>query len=267
MTRPGSDPQEDLLSRPAEKAHMVHLCRDAASLRTMVSRYLSDGFRCGEAAAVIATRSHVGEFRRELRDRGVDAERLEDEGRLAVLDARSTLDRFMRHGMPDETLFRQTVGAVLSELSAKSPPNIRAYGEMVSVLWSEGRFDAAVRLEELWNRLGENLNFTLLCVYEGDLLAPEFHGRSAEAMYRQHSHFVSVQDYERLSHAVRLAMEEVLGKAEAGALWPLIAATKRRVAPLPGAQAALLWLQSNLPDRVPAVLTAARRLAADRREP
>lgn len=253
--------RDDLLSRPAEKAHMVHLCRDAASLRVTVSHYLSDGFRCGDAAAVIATRDHVDEFRKGLRERGVDSDRMEGEGRLAVLDARATLDTFMRQGMPDETLFRRTVGGVLSGLSAKGPPNIRAYGEMVSLLWNDRQFDAAVQLEELWNRLAESQNFTLLCVYEGDVLAPEFHGRSAQAMYEQHSHVVSVEDYERLSHAVHRAMEEVLGKPESDALRPLIAATKRRVAALPGAQATLLWLQSNLPERVGAILTVARRLS------
>jgi hypothetical protein len=110
--------------------------------------------------------------------------------------------------------------------------------------------------------LAETCSFMLLCAYQGDALAPEFHGRPAEAVYRQHSHVVSAADYERLTRAVQQAMEEVLGKSEAAALQPLITATKRPASPLPGAQATLLWLQSNLPDQVNAVLAAARRLNA-----
>lgn len=257
---PENPTRDELLARPPAGAHMVQLYSDTAALARTVSHYLSDGFRCGDSAAVIATRDHWNDFDKGLQDRGHDPKRMEREGRLAVLDARDTLDSFMRSGMPDETLFRQAVRPVLSTLSSPGGTTIRAYGEMVSLLWSDRQFDAAIRLEELWNGLAETCSFVLLCAYHGDALAPEFHGRPAEAVYRQHSHVVSAADYERLSRAVHLALEKVLGKREAEALRPLIAATKRRAPTLPGAQATLLWLQSNLPDRVEAVLAAARRL-------
>jgi hypothetical protein len=258
---------DELLARPPASAHMVQLCSDSAALAQTVTHYLSDGFRCGDSAAVIATRDHWNDFDKGLQDRGLDPKRMEREGRLAVLDARATLDSFMRGGMPDETLFHQAVRPVLSTLSSSDGTTIRAYGEMVSLLWSDRRFDAAIRLEELWNGLAETCSFVLFCAYHGDALAPEFHGRQAETVYGQHSHVVGAADYERLSRAVQQAMEEVFGKAEAAALRPLIAATKRRAPTLPGAQATLLWLQSNLPDRVDAVLAAARRLntPADRK--
>lgn len=251
-----------LLSRPADKAHMVQLYQDPAVLRATVSHYLSDGFRCGDSAAVIATPDHWKDFQRGLQERGTDPTRLEQEGRLLYRDARSTLDTFMRGGMPDEGLFRSAVQPVLSTLSASGAPHVRAYGEMVSLLWNDRRYDAAVRLEELWNQLAESCSFTLLCAYEGDALAPEFHGRCAESVYRQHTHIVPAEDYERLSAAVQQAMEEVLGRVEAEVLRPLITATQRRVTALPGAQATLLWLQSNLPHCVEPVLIAARRRMA-----
>src|SRR5688572_7627795 len=253
----------ELLSRPLGKSHMVQIYRDPATLRNTVSHYLSDGFRNGESAAVIATEDHWNEFRRGLKERGHDLERIEREGRLAVLDARATLDSFMRQGMPEEALFHQTISPVLTTLSSGGTPNIRAYGEMVSLLWSNRQFDAAVRLEELWNDLAESWNFTLLCAYQGDALAPEFHGRLAHGVFQQHSHMVAADEYDRLSRAVSQAMDEVLGRKESQALRHLIAANKRRVTVLPGAQATLLWLQSNLPDRVNAVLAAARRLISD----
>jgi len=257
---------DDLLSHPAEQAHMVQLYRDPAVLRDSVCRYLGDGFSCGDSAVVIATADHWNGFRRGLEARKLDPSRMEREGRLAVLDARSTLDRFMREGMPDESLFFSAVGHVLSSVTSKGPPNIRAYGEMVSLLWQDRQYDAAVRLEELWNDLAAECAFTLLCAYEGDALAPEFHGRPAESVFRHHSHVVPTEDYDRVTRAVNLALEEVLGKTQAEALRPLIAATQRRASTLSGAQSTLLWIQSNLPNHIQAVLTAARRLtAADRR--
>ena len=253
----------ELLSRPVEKSHIVQIYRETSTLRNTVSHYLSDGFRNGESAAVIATKDHWSEFRKGLKDRRHDPERLEREGRLAVLDARSTLDGFMRQGMPVEALFHETIAPVLKSLSSSGAPTIRAYGEMVSLLWNNRQYDAAVRLEELWNELAESLNFSLLCAYQGDALAPEFHGRTAQGVFQQHSHMVPAEDYDRLSRAVSQAMDEVLGRKESQALRHLIEANKRRVTVLPGAQATLLWLQSNLPDQVNAVLAAARRLTSD----
>lgn len=239
---------------------MVQLYRDPAVLRHNVSHYLSDGFRCGDSAAVIATSEHWDGFRRGLEERGHDVGRLEEEGRLVCRDARATLDLFMREGMPDEALFHDAVRPVLTVLSAGRPANVRAYGAMVALLWKDRQYDAAIRLEELWNGLAESHSSTLLCAYEGDALAPEFQGRIAESVYRLHTHVVPAEDYERLSLAVQRAMEEVLGRTEAQTLRPLITATERRAPALPGVQSTLLWLQSNLPHVVPPVLAAARRI-------
>ena len=40
-----------------------------------------------------------------------------------------------------------------------------AYGEMVALLWAQGKRDATLRLEELWNELAERHTFDLLCAY------------------------------------------------------------------------------------------------------
>jgi hypothetical protein len=42
---------------------------------------------------------------------------------------------------------------------------IRAYGEMVDVLWKAGQTDAAITLEMLWNSLASKHPFSLLCGY------------------------------------------------------------------------------------------------------
>ena len=42
---------------------------------------------------------------------------------------------------------------------------IRAYGEMVDVLWKQGLSKAAIELEILWNKLALKHSFSLLCGY------------------------------------------------------------------------------------------------------
>jgi hypothetical protein len=255
-----------LLARPEDQAHLVQFYRDLGVLGCTVSLYLGEGLDRGEAAVVIATPDHWNEFRKRLEDRGLDCERLQEDERLTVKDADRTLDLLMRGGMPDAVLFRQSIGPVFSHLSSRGYPQVRAYGEMVSLLWRRGQHEAAVRLEILWNEIGRTQRFTLLCAYEGDALAPEFHGRPAHGIYEEHSHLVPPEDYDRLTAAVDQAMEEVLGTRPAAALKPIIAACNRRLSVLPGAQTTLLWLQSHLPEQVDDVLDAARRRYADGRE-
>jgi hypothetical protein len=43
--------------------------------------------------------------------------------------------------------------------------NVRAYGEMVDILWQQGKRAAALALEEMWTDLAEVFPFDLLCAY------------------------------------------------------------------------------------------------------
>lgn len=42
---------------------------------------------------------------------------------------------------------------------------VRAFGEMVALLWAEGNHGGAIRLEELWNDLQNSHSFALFCAY------------------------------------------------------------------------------------------------------
>jgi hypothetical protein len=93
---------------------------------------------------------------------------------LIFLDAHDTLARFMRNGMPDRLLFTNTVATILNllkhntSLRSSLPSSsicIRAYGEMVDILWGEGNAAAAIELEKLWNEVRCHHQFVLLCAY------------------------------------------------------------------------------------------------------
>ena len=74
----------------------------------------------------------------------------------------------MRDGEPGlrSPPFRAVVGDVMAErAAAANGAGLRAYGEMVDVLWKRGEKSAALRLEEMWNELQAERSFTLLCAY------------------------------------------------------------------------------------------------------
>jgi hypothetical protein len=56
-------------------------------------------------------------------------------------------------------------GLIDRSLEGRPRTVVRAYGEMVDVLWQTGHPDAAIRLEMLWNKLALSRGFALLCGY------------------------------------------------------------------------------------------------------
>ena len=146
--------------------HLVRFYEDDDLLATAVGTFLSDGLSAGDVLTVIATEPHKLAFQERLQSEGLDIESACASGQLAFLDAHETLARFMRGGEPDRDLFEAHVGALIAErAAAANGARLRAYGEMVDVLWKRGERKAAVRLEELWNDLQTRHSFTLLCAY------------------------------------------------------------------------------------------------------
>ncbi len=146
-----SRPADDLFSR---STHVLRYCQDDAALTVSAAGFLADGIASGEPAVVFATPARREAMCECLRERGLDVDYLERESRITLLDARATLATFMVGGLPDAHKFSHSVGAAVERLcSANHGSAVRAFGEMVSLLWQDGNTRAAMRLEELWGEL------------------------------------------------------------------------------------------------------------------
>src|SRR6185295_6442812 len=143
--------RQDVLPHPGACDHLVQFCGDEATLARSVGTYLREGADAGERMIVIATADHVRLFTENLQQSGVDASALLRDGRLQMLDAAQTLSRIMVGSEPDRSRFDEIVGnLVRSTREAARPAGLRAYGEMVNLLWKGGNLRAAIKLEELW---------------------------------------------------------------------------------------------------------------------
>jgi hypothetical protein len=169
--------------------HAVRFYESPNALSTIVADFLGEGLAAGLPAVVIATAEHWDLVSARLLSRGFDLERLQASDDLIVLDAQQALAAFMIDGMPDPRLFRQTVIPVM-ERACRNRPDcvIRAYGEMVDVLWQEGRTVAAVKLEMLWNELARTHDFALLCGYA---MGHFYKSASVDDVCSHHTHVVS----------------------------------------------------------------------------
>lgn len=145
-------------------SHACQVYRDDEELLDTLAGFIGGGLWSGEAAVVIATHTHLEALEQLLRLPGLDLSHCRAHGRYVELDAESTLTRFLVDDMPDARRFEMVIGDIVARAGRGGRP-VRAYGEMVAVLWSRGRFAAALRLEELWNHAIDEHAFRLLCGY------------------------------------------------------------------------------------------------------
>jgi signal transduction histidine kinase len=150
------------------RAHVAQFYADDTFLIESVSRFIGTALGGGDAAIVIATPAHRDGIARVLKARGLDASNALKGGRYVSLDAAETLSKFLVDGWPDATLFVEVVGNLIGLAKLRSGgegQHIAVFGEMVSVLWSQGKMDAAFRLEQLWTELARTHAFALRCGY------------------------------------------------------------------------------------------------------
>ncbi|MDQ6800048.1 MAG: PAS domain S-box protein [Acidobacteriota bacterium] len=153
----------------------------------MVADFLAGGLLAGEPTIVIATPEHRAGFTASLTAKHLDVNTAIASGQLTLLDAHETLALFMVGNAPDETRFKAVIGAVIAKSSnVWKGALVRAYGEMVDVLWRDGNHDAAIRLEELWNDLAHAHTFSLLCAYPMGNFLKESHSAGFDAVCRTH---------------------------------------------------------------------------------
>jgi len=156
------------LERPDAHSHAVQLCESEEFLFDTVGRFLAAGLKSGERLLVIAHPDRTSGFLAQLeRDTHADIAHAISSGQLVCLDADALIAQFMIAEKPDGERFHAVIGRVLGELAgdAAPAPRIRAYGEMVDLLWRAGNFTAAIAVERLWNEAGERHSFELLCAY------------------------------------------------------------------------------------------------------
>jgi signal transduction histidine kinase len=196
----------DVLTHHGTPAHVVQFYESDAFLAEVVADFLAAGGRCGEPMLVIATPEHRAAFEQALQARAVDVAQAQQHGQLTLLDARETLERIMVEGVPDPVRFEDVVGgALIACASGGCHAPVRAYGEMVDLLWRDANPTAALQLEQLWNGLAERRAFSLLCAYAMSGFGDEAHAGPFEHLCHAHSHVLPTEAYARLAEpAARL---------------------------------------------------------------
>jgi hypothetical protein len=188
-----------LLALPAQPNHMVQFYDTEDVLITSVTSFLATGLSLGEGIVIVATRNHRANIEAALVRKGFSLAAAESAGQCIVLDAEETLAKILVDGLPDWDRFHAIADPALASITGRDDPRpVRAFGEMVDVLWQAGNATAAVQLEGMWNRLAGEHRFSLLCAYAMGALYQRVGEHSIDDILCTHSHVIPSPSYARL---------------------------------------------------------------------
>jgi hypothetical protein len=144
--------------------HIVQIYENDKEFLDTLESFVTGGLKAGESTIVIATDEHLAALNERLRNAGFDLFSLTLHDQYIPLSAEETLAQFMINDWPDENLFHYLLTNLLLR-ARKRDRKVRAFGEMVALLWAKGFSGATVRLEHLWTRFCESEEFGLFCAY------------------------------------------------------------------------------------------------------
>jgi hypothetical protein len=249
------------LAEASAGRHVAQFHRDAEALSESAYLFLEGGLRRGTSVVIIATPANAERLLTHLSAGKFHPTALRDAGQLEVLDAATVLEQCMSGGGPEWGRFRATLGAVLDRARAAGH-GTRIYADTTGMLWQDGNTDAAIRIEELWNALGQIFPFALYCGYMLDTQSEESYGGPLEEIGRTHTEIVGTIEDERFAAALDRASKEIFGIS----LSQMAGVTKqdgeRR---FPSGQRTMLWVKRNLPSSTARLAERARHYYKDAR--
>jgi len=170
-------------------SHVVQIYENEETFLSLLEGFVTDGFTNDETVILIATEAHLSAMALRLQTAGFNTKALEVQGKFMAFNAEEVLAKFMVNDWPDYSLFMQTISSIFGQARKNKQP-VRAFGEMVAVLWEQGKTGSTIMLEQLWNMFCEKEPFSLFCAYPKSAF-PEGSDVSLQNICKHHSKVIS----------------------------------------------------------------------------
>jgi DNA-binding NarL/FixJ family response regulator len=139
----------DTSTEKAAHRHEVQFYSDDALLLDTFARFIAVALKSGRAAIVVISQSRSDGLLSRLKAQGLDVDAATQQGTYIQLAANKTLSTFMVNEMPDSARFSPVVGGLIEAAAKAARQQHHGFvvcGELTSVLWAEGKADAAIRV-------------------------------------------------------------------------------------------------------------------------
>lgn len=149
--------------------HEVEFYLGDAAFVEGFARFITVALEGGNSVILIATKPRFDGVMKRLKAQRVDVDGAIYTGNFIPLDAHETLSAIMVDGMPHEARFFEIAGRLIEQTAKTSNPDRRCValcGECASILWTQDKPNAAIRLEQLWDQLRSTYDVDILCGYE-----------------------------------------------------------------------------------------------------
>jgi len=178
-----SDLEGDFSKSTAAHNHEMLIYSDDAVLLESFTRFVAAALRAGSPAIVIATKSHLDSLFQSLNAEGLDVPPGTEKGTFIPLDVTEVLSTFMVNDLPDPVRFMHAAADLIraAKVAKRVHTRIAACGVCAPRLWAEGKTDAAVWVERLWDDLAKAHQLDILCAYPSS----NFPGGKEERAYKK----------------------------------------------------------------------------------
>jgi hypothetical protein len=139
---------------------------DENSFLDSFTDFVGTALKGGNSVVALVTDPHRDSVPQRLRTHGVDVAAAMAEGRYMFLDAADVLSTFIVNDMPDPLQFEKSaITLIMKGLGAATSdrPRVVLCAECAPLLWSQGKPEAAIRLEQLWNEMSHRYEIDSLC--------------------------------------------------------------------------------------------------------
>lgn len=154
--------QEIFWGEIAPCSHLLQIYENDEVFLNTLFGYVSSGINAGDGVVIIATITHINGLIEKLILEGFNVKELDSSGQFLTIEVEEALSMFMVNDRPDPVLFRKFVTSLLVRSKGRK---IRAFGEMVAILWEKGLNGATVQLEHMWNEFCKSEIYSLFCAY------------------------------------------------------------------------------------------------------
>lgn len=159
---PDDDASEDF------SRHELQIYPNDASLLEGFAKFIAGGLSAGNAVVLLATETHRRALFQKLQMQGFDLDAIVRSGSYISIDVYETVSSFMPDDQPDPARLENMVRRLI-EKASKAPTgatrSVTACGEWAPLLWTQGKLDAALRVEELWDEVSHKYGLNSLCGY------------------------------------------------------------------------------------------------------
>ena len=172
------------------RRHEVGFYSDDKSLLDAFTQFVGTALKAGNAVIVVATELHRSGILPGLQEHGADIATAVEQGRYLPMDVTETLSTFMVNDLPDPVRFLKVAGDLIGAASKAAKgehPRVSACGECAPTLWAQGKADAAIQLEHLWDEIAKTYDVDILCGYLLNGLQREHESHIYERICAEHS--------------------------------------------------------------------------------